>query len=169
MSSQTTRFFAVKVTVGQERNVARILEGRVIRYVLEGDKVVKVEKNIEGVYAIIVLPNIRGYIFVEAESKEKISLLVQGIRHVKARPPLPVKFEEITQHLIEKPIIEMLSVGDVVEIISGPLRGIYGKVIRIDKPKNEVTIEPVDATFPLPISIPADQVRMTQQPLKSKQ
>ncbi|MCF8884386.1 MAG: transcription elongation factor Spt5 [Nitrososphaerota archaeon] len=169
MSSQTTRFFAVKVTVGQERNVARILEGRVLKYVLENDKVVNIEKTFEGVHSIIILPNIRGYIFVEADNKERVSLLVQGIRHVKARPPLPVKFEEISQHLIEKPIIEMISVGDVVEIVSGPLRGIYGKVVRIDKPKNEVTIEPVDATFPLPISIPADQVRMTQQPLKSKQ
>ncbi|MEM3952825.1 MAG: hypothetical protein QXP74_05405, partial [Nitrososphaerota archaeon] len=83
MSSQTTRFFAVKVTVGQERNVARILEGRVLKYVLENDKVVNIEKTFEGVHSIIILPNIRGYIFVEADNKERVSLLVQGIRHVK--------------------------------------------------------------------------------------
>jgi len=146
------RFFAVKVTVGQERNVARIIEGRI-------------SSEDEGIYAIMVFPNIRGYVFVEAESKEKVSLVTQGIRHVKARPIMPVKKEELMPHLVEKPTIETISLGDVVEIISGPLQGISGKVVRVDKPKNEVTIEPSDAAFPLPISVPADQVRI----MKSKE
>jgi transcriptional antiterminator NusG len=65
--------------------------------------------------------------------------------------------------LVERPTIEILSVGDIVEIISGPLQGISGKIIRIDKPKNEVTIEPTDAAFVLPISVPADQVRVIRE------
>lgn len=140
------RFFAVKVTVGQERNVARILESRVT--------------SEEGIHAILFLPGIKGYIFVEAESKERVSLLTQGIRHVKARPVMMVSKEELMPHLVERPMIESISMGDIVEIISGPLQGISGKVVRIDKPKNEVTIEPSDAAFPLPISVPADQVRV---------
>ncbi|MEN2974043.1 MAG: transcription elongation factor Spt5 [Candidatus Caldarchaeales archaeon] len=163
MSSGTPRYFAVKVTVGQERNVAKIVESKVIREVVEDGKTVKVERIVEGIYSIIALPNIKGYIFIEADSREKVSLITQGIRHVKSRPAILVKKEEIMQHLIEKPMIEMISIGDMVEIVSGPLRGIYGKVLRIDKPKNEVTIEPTDAAFPLPISIPADQVRIAQQ------
>ncbi|RLF97560.1 MAG: transcription elongation factor Spt5, partial [Candidatus Wolframiiraptor sp.] len=76
---------------------------------------------------------------------------------------MPVKKEELMVHLLEKPAVEMLAGGDFVEIISGPLQGISGKVIRVDKPKNEVTIEPADAAFPLPISVPADQVRVVKQ------
>ncbi|MCD6341484.1 MAG: transcription elongation factor Spt5 [Thaumarchaeota archaeon] len=148
--SVRTRFFTVKVTVGQERNVARIIESRV-------------SSPEDGIYSILVLPGIKGYIFIEAESKEKVSLITQGIRHVKARAILPVKKEELMVHLLEKPAVEMLSVGDTVEIISGPLQGISGKVIRVDKPKNEITIEPADAAFPLPISVPADQVRVVKQ------
>lgn len=148
-ASQRPRFFMVKVTAGQERNVARIISSRIT------------PEN--GIYSILVLPEIRGYIFIEAESKEKVSLAIQGARHVKARSIMPVKKEEILAHLLEKPVIEMLSVGDLVEIISGPLQGISGKVIRVDKPKNEVTIEPADASFPLPISVPADQVRVVKQ------
>ncbi|MCS7132247.1 MAG: transcription elongation factor Spt5 [Aigarchaeota archaeon] len=144
------RFFMVKVTAGQERNVARMLESRAT-------------SPKEGIYSILVLPGIKGYVFVEAESKERVSLLTQGIRHVKARAIMPVKKEELMAHLLEKPVIEVLSVGDFVEIISGPLQGISGKVIRVDKPKNEVTIEPADAAFPLPISVPADQVRVVKQ------
>lgn len=163
MSQTSPRYFAVKVTVGQERNVARIIESKIVREVIQDGKIVGREIAVEGVYAIITLPNIKGYIFIEADSKEKVSLVTQAVRHVKSRPALVVKKEEIMQHLVEKPIIETISIGDMVEIVAGPLRGIYGRVVRIDKPKNELTIEPTDAAFPLPISISADQVRLAQQ------
>lgn len=162
MSEGSPRYFAVKVTVGQERNVARIIESKIIREIIQDGKVVGREIAIDGVYSIIVLPNIKGYIFIEADSKEKVSLITQAVRHVKSRPALVVKKEEIIQHLVEKPVIETISIGDVVEIVAGPLRGIYGRVVRIDKPKNELTIEPTDAAFPLPISISADQVRLSR-------
>jgi transcriptional antiterminator NusG len=162
LSQASPRYFAVKVTVGQERNVARIIESKLIREIIQDGKVVGREIVVDGVYSIIVLPNIKGYIFIEADSKEKVSLITQAVRHVKSRPALVVKKEEIMQHLVEKPVIETISVGDMVEIVSGPLRGIYGRVVRIDKPKNELTIEPTDAAFPLPISISADQVRLSR-------
>jgi len=162
LSEGSPRYFAVKVTVGQERNVARIIESKIIREIIQDGKVVRREIAIDGVYSIIVLPNIKGYIFIEADSKEKVSLITQAVRHVKSRPALVVKKEEIIQHLVEKPVIETISIGDVVEIVAGPLRGIYGRVVRIDKPKNELTIEPTDAAFPLPISISADQVRLSR-------
>jgi len=162
LSEGSPRYFAVKVTVGQEKNVARIIESKIIREIIQDGKIVGREIAINGVYSIIVLPNIKGYIFIEADSKEKVSLITQAVRHVKSRPALVVKKEEIIQHLVEKPVIETISVGDVVEIVAGPLRGIYGRVVRIDKPKNELTIEPTDAAFPLPISISADQVRLSR-------
>lgn len=162
MSQGSPRYFAVKVTVGQERNVARIIESKIIREIIQDGKVVGREIVVDGVYSIIALPNIKGYIFIEADSKEKVSLVTQAVRHVKSRPALVVKKEEILQHLVEKPVIETISIGDIVEIVAGPLRGIYGRVVRIDKPKNELTIEPTDAAFPLPISISADQVRLTR-------
>lgn len=147
MSVERYRLFAIKTTVGQERNVARILEGRI-----RGE-------NAE-VASILTLPEVKGYIFVEAKNKEVINALLQGIRHIKSRPVIPIDIKEISNHLVEKPIIDMLSEGDMVEITAGPLKGITGKVIRVDKAKKEVTVELSEAAFPLPISVSTDQIRI---------
>lgn len=147
MSTEKYKLFAIKTTVGQERNVARILESRI-----RGE-------NAE-VASILTLPDVKGYIFVEAKNKEVINTLIQGIRHIKSRPVIPIDIKEISNHLVEKPIIDVLSEGDTVEITAGPLKGITGKVIRIDKAKKEVTVELSEAAFPLPISVSADQIRI---------
>jgi len=147
LSTEKYKLFAIKTTVGQERNVARILESRI-----RGE-------NAE-VASILTLPDVKGYIFVEAKNKEVINTLIQGIRHIKGRPVIPIDIKEISNHLVEKPIIDVLSEGDTVEITAGPLKGITGKVIRIDKAKKEVTVELSEAAFPLPISVSADQIRI---------
>jgi len=147
LSTEKYKLFAIKTTVGQERNVARILESRI-----RGE-------NAE-VASILTLPDVKGYIFVEAKNKEVINTLIQGIRHIKSRPVIPIDIKEISNHLVEKPIIDVLSEGDTVEITAGPLKGITGKVIRIDKAKKEVTVELSEAAFPLPISVSADQIRI---------
>ncbi len=141
------KLFAIKTTAGQERNVAKILESRV-----RGE-------NAE-VASILTLPDVKGYIFVEAKSKEVINALIQGIRHIKSRPAMPIDIKEISNHLVEKLIIDILSEGDSVEIIAGPLKGITGKVIRVDRTKREVTVELSEAAFPLPISISVDQIKI---------
>ena len=148
MSTEKYRLFAIKTTVGQEKNVARILENRAR------------SENID-VASILILPNVRGYLFVEAKSRETVAILTQGVRHVKGRPVMAVSLDEVARHLVEKPLIDVISEGDMVEIIAGPLKGITGKVVRVDRPKKEVTVELTEAAFPLPISVPADQVRIT--------
>lgn len=147
MSEERYRLFAVKTTVGQERNVARIMESRAR------------SENAE-IATILVLPTVKGYVFVEAKNKETVTLVTQGIRHVKGRPAMPVDIKEISSHLVEKPLIETLSEGDIVEIVAGPLKGITGKVIRVERSKKEVTVELSEAAFTLPVSVPADQIRI---------
>ncbi|MDJ0271231.1 MAG: transcription elongation factor Spt5 [Aigarchaeota archaeon] len=109
--------------------------------------------------SIFILPSLKGYVFVEATSKEVIADALQNVRHVKARPPMPVKLETIASHLVEKPLIEVLAAGQMVEIVSGPLKGIVGKVIRVEKSRREVTLELKEAAFQLPISVSIDAVR----------
>lgn len=146
MSTSKTNLFAVKTTIGQEKNVAQLLSARL-------------KAKDDNIVSILVLPSIRGYVFVEARGREKVVTTLQGIRHVRGKPAMPVSIDEISVHLVQKPVIDTLSSGDSVEIIAGPLRGITGKVVRVDKPKREITIELMESAFPLPISVPADHVR----------
>ena len=54
----------------------------------------------------------------------------------------------------------MLNVGDEIEVVSGPLRGSRGKVLRIDKTKNEVTFQPAEVSIPMPMTISMDAVKI---------
>ncbi len=111
------------------------------------------------VASILILPSLKGYVFVEAGSKESVAASVQNIRHVKNRPLITVSLDTISPHLVEKPFIETIEVGQMVEIVTGPLRGIVGKVIRVEKPRREVTLELKEAAFQLPISVSIDAIR----------
>jgi len=111
------------------------------------------------VASILVIPDLKGYVYVEAAQREEVANVIQNIRHVKARPPMPIPFETISSHLMAKPLIDVIEPGQLVEIVSGPLKGIVGKVIRVEKARREITLELREAAFQLPISVSIDAVR----------
>ncbi|MEO0157808.1 MAG: transcription elongation factor Spt5 [candidate division WOR-3 bacterium] len=152
MSQTEKKFqiFAIRTTVGQEKNVARLLSNRVDE--AEGE-----------ISSIFILPNLRGYVFIEGVDKDRIAILTQGMMHVKSRPITSVSIDELRQHIVERPVVETISEGEMVEVIAGPLKGVTGKVLRIDKQKNSVTIELTESTYPLPISVPARHLRPVKQ------
>ncbi len=147
MSVETKyKIFAIRTTVGQERNVARMILNRL-------------DENVEDIASVFILPSIRGYVFVEALDRDKVVMHIQGIMHIKSKPIAAMRLEELERHIIEKPIIETIDIGLIVEVIAGPLKGVTGKIIRIDKLKKEVTIELIESRYPLPISVPVNYVR----------
>ncbi|MCX8169815.1 MAG: transcription elongation factor Spt5, partial [Candidatus Methanomethyliaceae archaeon] len=58
---------------------------------------------------------------------------------------------------------------DRVEIVSGPFKGMQAKVTRVDKAKGEVTLELLEATYTLPITIRAEQVKIISKSEAIKQ
>jgi len=74
-----------------------------------------------------------------------------------------VSFSEIERHIVVKSVIEELDNDDVVEIISGPFKGMQAKITRLDKTKGEVTLELLEATFTLPITVHADYVKLVKK------
>jgi len=145
-----TKFFAVKTTTGQERNVARLIAA-------------KIGMNNIPIKAILVPETLRGYIFMEAEGPHLIEEAIAGVRHVRSRVPGIVDFSEIERYIIRKPIIEELGENDIVEVTGGPFKSMRAKITRIDKGKAEVTLELLEATFTLPITVHSDYVKLVEK------
>jgi len=141
-----TSLYAVKVTNGQERNTAIML----------ADKA-----KVEGipVTAILAPAELKGYLIVEAPTPHDVDELIRGMRHTRQRVEGMVSPEEVAHYLETKPVIEGLVEGALVEVIAGPFKGMQARVVRVDAPKEEVTIEILEAAFTLPITVHADYVR----------
>lgn len=142
-----TSIFAIRTTAGQERNAAELVEAKV-----------KAKKL--PVLSILVPETLRGYIFIEAMSPHVIDEAISGIRHVKSKVRGRVQFGEIEKYLITKPVIDELDVGYVVEITGGPFKGMRAKITRVNKVRNEATLELLEATFTLPITVNAEYLKI---------
>jgi len=75
-----------------------------------------------------------------------------------------VSIDELEKYLLVKPVVEELEVDYIVEIVSGPFRNMRAKITRVDKAKQEVTLELLEATFTLPITVHADYVKIVEKP-----
>jgi transcriptional antiterminator NusG len=146
----TTKIFAVKTTTGQERNVARLIAA-------------KVDMNKIQIKAILAPETLKGYVFVEAEGPHFVEEAIGGIKHVRARVPGIVSFAEVERYIVKKPIIEELNESDIVEVTGGPFKGMRAKITRIDKTKEEVTLELLEATFTLPITVSSEYVKLVER------
>lgn len=146
----TTSIFAVRTTAGQERNVANLVG-------------VKVATEKIPVACVLAPEILRGYIFIEAAGPHLVEEAIAGVRHVQSRVPGLVEFSDVEKYLVTKPVVEELQVEDVVEIIGGPFKGMRAKITRIDKVKEEVTLELLEATFTLPITVHADYVKLIER------
>jgi len=149
-SERSTMIFAVRTTVGQERNVSNLIAGRA-----EANKIM--------IRSILVPEALKGYIFIEADGPHIVEEAISGIRHVRSRVPGMVSFSEIEKYVVVKPVIEELDVSDLVEVTGGPFKGMRAKITAIDRAKEEVTIELLEATFTLPITVHADYVKVVRK------
>ncbi len=145
-----TKIFAVRTTTGQERNVAKLVSAKI--------KMKKIP-----IKAILVPETLRGYVFIETPSPHFVEEAIAGIKHVRSRVPGLVNFSEVERYIIKVPIIEELSENDIVEVTGGPFKGMRAKITRIDKVKEEVTLELLEATFTLPITVHSDYVKLVEK------
>ncbi len=141
-----SRYYAVKTTAGRELDVAVIVENRV--------------KNMGvDIRSIVMPPGIKGYVIVEASGLDAVYPAIKELKYVKGRTLGKITREELEKLVKPKPIIELVKVGDIVEVIAGPFRGMKAKIIAVDKGKNEVTVNILESEFPLPITVPGDYVK----------
>jgi len=149
----STAVFAVRTTAGQEKNVANLIEA-------------KVKINDLQVKAVLVPEMLKGYIFIEADGPHSVEKSIAGVKHVRSRVPGVVTFPEVERYIVIKPVIEELDADDLVEVIGGPFKGMRAKITRVDKAKEDVTLELLEATFTLPITVHADYVKLVEKSKK---
>uniref|UniRef100_A9A9M9 Transcription elongation factor Spt5 n=1 Tax=Methanococcus maripaludis (strain C6 / ATCC BAA-1332) TaxID=444158 RepID=A9A9M9_METM6 len=142
--------FAVRTTTGQEKNVAESLAS-------------KAEKENLEVFSILATEDLKGYILIEAANKGALDELVRKSFKVKGIVPGETSVSELDHLLTPTKIIEHIDKGDIVELVGGPFKGERARVTRVDKHKEEITLELIDAAVPIPITVGVEQVKIVSK------
>jgi len=151
-----TQIFALRTTANRE--------DQVMDFVSSNAK----KKNLE-VYSIIRPHGLRGYIFIEAESRDAAEQSFQGVPYARGLLPNLVNYTEI-EHMLEQVKIQVnIQKNDIVEIISGPFKREKAKVARIDQQKEEVVVELLEAAIPIPITVKLDSVKVIRREEKENE
>jgi transcriptional antiterminator NusG len=151
----STAVFAVRTTAGQEKNVANLIEA-------------KAKMGEIPIKAVLVPEMLKGYVFIEADGPHSVEKAIAGVKHVRSRVPGIVTFQEVERYIVVKPVIEELDDEDLVEVVGGPFKGMRAKITRVDKAKEDVTLELLEATFTLPITVHADYVKLVEKAKKEE-
>ena len=85
------------------------------------------------------------------------------IPHIRGLIKKPVDFNQIRRFLQPKTVEIELAMGDIVEVIGGPFKGEKGKVTRYDKIKREVTIELLEVTVPIPVTVSVEFIKLLEK------
>tara|TARA_Y100000310_G_scaffold293333_1_gene322850 strand:- start:1878 stop:2522 length:645 start_codon:yes stop_codon:yes gene_type:complete len=122
-----------------------------------------IERKALPVHSIIKAHGMRGYVFLEAESKESAEESYQKVPYARGLLPEPIDYKEI-EHMLEQVKVQINIIqGDIVEIISGPFKREEAKVTRIDHAKDEVVVELLEAAVPIPITVKMDSVKVIRR------
>ncbi|HXQ93160.1 MAG TPA: transcription elongation factor Spt5 [Nitrososphaerales archaeon] len=159
--SQTlsTRIFAVKTTGGQEKTVAKFVGDRLEKKKQEGKE--------SQVYSILVLEAQKSYVFFEAPNAQAVSDAISGFKHVKGMVPGYIQFADIEKFLVDKSIISDVGVGDVIEIVAGPFKGMKAKINRVEPQRSEVTVMLLDAPYQLPVTVDVGFIKIVSRAISA--
>ena len=142
--------FVVKATTNKEDQVLDLIMSRV-------------KKRNLNVYSIARPHGLRGYLLLEAENREVAEEASYDLSYVKGLLPKTLSYEEV-KNMIE-PVVTAINIekGDIVEIIAEPFKKEKAKVVRVDKSKEEVVVELLEATVPIPITVKIDNVKVIRR------
>ncbi|MEG9195119.1 MAG: transcription elongation factor Spt5 [Candidatus Methanoglobus sp.] len=144
------KFIAVKTTANQERIVANMIE-------------LAVRKRNLRIYSVLAPKELKGYVILEVEGIEDAIMATRGLQHVRGIVKKELNLPDIQHFLAPKKAVEQLKEGFIVEVSAGPFKGEKGIVKRVDRTKNEVTIELLEAVVPIPVTVKAENVRVVDR------
>jgi transcription termination/antitermination protein NusG len=145
-----TKIFALRTTANREDQVMSFVTSNASRKKL-------------AVFSVIRPHGMRGYIFMEAGSRIDAEQAAHGIPYARGILPAEVNYSEI-EHMLEQVKKEInIQKNDIAEIISGPFKREKCKITRVDKQKEEVVVELLEAAVPIPITVKIDAVKVIRR------
>ena len=142
--------FIIKVTTNKEENALDLIANRV-------------SKKEINVYSISRPHGLRGYILIEAEDRDSAEEAVFNLPYVKGIIGKTISYEEVKAMVEPSATTMSIKEDDIVEILSEPFKKEKGKVLRIDKQKEEVVVSLLGAVVPLPVTIKMDNVKVIRR------
>ena len=149
-NEEQSLIFSIKTQVGKEQNAADMINSRA-------------KKSKIDIPAILVTPELRGYIFVESYNNELIKDMIKTISYVRNMLEGDIPINQIEHFLTPASAVSKITEGDIVEMVAGPFRGETAKVTHIDDTKEEITVELFEAMVPIPITVRGEQVRIIKR------
>lgn len=113
--------------------------------------------------AILLPKELKGYVLVESDQLSAVEEALRGINHARGVVRKDMTMDEIKGYLTAKAAMIEIDRGDMVELVGGPFKGERAKVVRVDKAKQEVTVELVEAAVPIPVTTPIEGVRLVMK------
>ncbi|MGQ9597048.1 MAG: transcription elongation factor Spt5 [Thermoproteota archaeon] len=144
------KFFVVRTSIGQEMTSAILIKNR------------RETENLP-IHSVVVLPGLKGYIYIEADSPFPVEEAIRDIKYIKRRVQGNLSINDLKKYFEEKPVVAEIKVGDVVEIVSGLLKKNRARVVEVNPERNEVTVELDGAITPFPITLKMDSVRVVEE------
>jgi len=146
--------FILKVATNKEDQVLDLIADRV-------------EKKSLNVFSIARPHGLRGYVLIEADSRESAESAAYDLPYVKNILPKVVSYEEIKNMITPEIAAINIEKGDIVEIIAEPFKKEKARVVRVDKGKEEVVVELLEAMVSIPITVKLDNVKVIRREKES--
>lgn len=148
--TQESKIFAIRTTTNREDQVMSFAFSNASK------------KNLD-VFAIVRPHGMRGYIFIEAADKLSAEQAAYNIPYARGVLPNEVNYKEI-EHMLEQVKRDVdIQKNDIVEIITGPFKRENAKISRVDKAKEEVVVELLEATVPIPMTVKISSVKVIRR------
>ncbi len=143
-------YFVVKVTSGQERIAASMLQN-------------KASKTDLPIYSIIVVDGVRGYIIVEAEEELSCRSFISKEHNIRGMLSKPLSAEDVEKLIKISTAVQEIEKDDTIEFTSGPFKGYKARVLKVDDAKSDITVELMDVVVPIPITTKMNTAKIIQK------
>ncbi len=149
--ADSVNVFALRTTANREDQVMDFLSSHAAKKKLE-------------IYSLIRPHGMRGYIFIEAKDKNEAEQAAFRVPYARGILAKQIEYSEIDHMLDTAKKAEVnMQKNDVVEIISGAFKGEKAKITRVDKTKEEIVVELLEAAVPIPITLKMDAVKVIRR------